>query len=57
MAQQLFRFALQRVETTTDQCSLDAIEATVEGGSLDLGELMLSIVGSDAFRFMQVPES
>lgn len=57
VAQQLFRFALQRVETTDDECSLDGIEATVEDGALDLEELMLAIVGSDAFRFMQVPAS
>lgn len=56
VAQQLFRFALQRVETTADTCSLDAIESTTADGTLDLRELMLAIVGSDAFRFMQVQQ-
>lgn len=56
VAQQLFRFALQRVETTSDACSMNAIEEATEDGTLELQELMLSIVGSDAFRFMQVQE-
>tara|TARA_B100001750_G_scaffold146430_2_gene116971 strand:+ start:1315 stop:2931 length:1617 start_codon:yes stop_codon:yes gene_type:complete len=54
MARQLFRFALQRVETQADSCSMEGIDRVHADGSLDLRELMLAVVASDAFRYQQV---
>ena len=54
VARELFRFALQRVEVSDDACSLQSIDDGFAEADYDLRELMLAIVGSDAFRFQQV---
>ena len=43
-----------RVEVSDDACSLQSIDDGFAEADYDLRELMLAIVGSDAFRFQQV---
>ena len=54
VARQLFRFALQRVENTADACSLRHVFDEFETSGLNLHQLMMAIVTSDAFRFQRV---
>lgn len=49
IATSFYRYALGRIETAADSCSLDQIEAAFETG--DLASLLVAITLSDAFRY------
>jgi hypothetical protein len=46
-----YRFALGRLETEADKCSLDEVKASFAKNSGDLRELMVAITRSVAFRY------
>jgi hypothetical protein len=50
-ARQWFRFALGRLETQADACSLKQLDRGFEKSDFDIRELLLALVTSDAFRF------
>ncbi|MBV9949980.1 MAG: DUF1592 domain-containing protein [Myxococcales bacterium] len=49
-ALQEFRYALGRIETPADACSLQQVFQAFSGSGLNLQQLLLAIVQSDAFR-------
>ena len=51
-----YRFALGRLETGQDLCSLGAAYESFEGAGRNVRELMIAIVKSDAFRLYRIPE-
>ncbi|HMJ10802.1 MAG TPA: DUF1592 domain-containing protein [Polyangiaceae bacterium] len=51
MTRQWFRFALGRLETRADACSMKRLRDDFSASGYDVKELLLSIVTSDAFRF------
>jgi hypothetical protein len=52
IARQWFRYALGRLETDADACSLATIDAAFAASGFDLRELLLSVVTSDSFRYL-----
>jgi hypothetical protein len=50
-ALQEFRYALGRIETASDSCSLQQFYGAFSAGGLNIQQLILGIVGSDAFRY------
>ena len=50
-ALQEFRYALSRIESSDDACSLQQIYTAFTGGNLNIQKLLLAIVASDAFRY------
>ncbi len=53
-ALQEFRYALSRLETANDACSLQQAYSSFSTNSLNIQNLMLAIVGSDAFRYRSI---
>ncbi len=53
-ALQEFRYALSRVENPVDACSLKQIEQAFSSSQLNIQQLLLAIVQSDAFRYRTV---
>jgi hypothetical protein len=51
VVKQWFRYALGRADVAEDACALQTIGADFERSGLNLRELILSLVTSDAFRF------
>jgi hypothetical protein len=49
------RYALSRVESRADVCSAQSIDRAFAASGLDLKALLVSITGSDAFRYMAAP--
>jgi hypothetical protein len=56
VATQWLRFALGRLETDADQCTLDKLFKDFAGSDHDIRVLLESIVSSDAFRNKRVSE-
>jgi hypothetical protein len=54
VARQLFRFTAGRDEVAYDGCALEDAARTLTAGSGSLRDVVLSIVGSDAFVTRQV---
>jgi hypothetical protein len=50
VATQWFRYALGRLETNLDQCTLDAVQARFQASGLRIPDLLLALVESDGFR-------
>jgi hypothetical protein len=50
MARQVFRFGTGRIEQTRDSCSTRVLDGAFRRSDLDLRELMISVVRTDAFR-------
>jgi hypothetical protein len=57
VTKQWFRYALGRMETNLDQCTLDAVYQRFQSNNLRLPELLLALVESDAFRIRRAEES
>lgn len=57
VSRQWFRYALGRLETTADACSLDDIYARFESSDYDIRELMVAIAVSDAVSHLKVAEA
>ena len=55
VARQWLRFALGRIETPDDACTLDRLYQAMEAPD-DLRALLVAIVSSDAFRFRRTAE-
>ena len=56
VTKQWFRYALGRVETDLDQCSLDAVYQRFQKSDFRLPELLMALVESDAFRIRRGEE-
>jgi hypothetical protein len=56
MARQVFRFAVGRIEQNRDTCSTRVLDRAFSRSDLDLRELMIAIVRTDAFRMRRVQE-
>ncbi|MBN8613302.1 MAG: DUF1592 domain-containing protein [Deltaproteobacteria bacterium] len=56
MARQVFRFAVGRIEQNRDTCSTRVLDHAFSRSDLDLRELMIAIVRTDAFRMRRVQE-
>lgn len=56
MARQVFRFAVGRIENQRDTCSTRVLDHAFSRSDLDLRELMIAIVRTDAFRMRRVQE-
>jgi hypothetical protein len=52
VARQWFRYALGRLETDADACSLAQIDAAFAASGYNLRELLLALVTSDSFRYV-----
>jgi hypothetical protein len=50
MSTQWFRYAFGRLETKVDQCVLDSLGKSFASNDMRLGDLLMAIVESDAFR-------
>jgi hypothetical protein len=50
-ALQEFRYAMSRAETPTDACSVQEIFRTFSSNQLNIRQLLLAVVQSDAFRY------
>jgi hypothetical protein len=50
-ALQEFRYALTRIETAADACSVQQIYSAFTGNSLNIQKLLVAITGTDAFRY------
>jgi hypothetical protein len=50
MARQVFRFATGRIEQGRDSCSTRVLDGAFRRSGLDIRELMISVVRTDAFR-------
>jgi hypothetical protein len=48
---QQFRYALSRMESMDDACSLQQIYSAFTGGAFNIQKLFLAVVASDAFRY------
>jgi hypothetical protein len=57
VTKQWFRYALGRLETNLDQCSLDAVFARFQKSEFRLPELMMALVESDSFRIRRAEET
>jgi hypothetical protein len=57
VATQWLRFALSRVESDADACSVSAIQRAFDASGHDIRTLLEAIVVSDAFRKKAVPEN
>ena len=53
-ALQEFRYALSRIESTSDACSLQQAYQSFSSNALNLQSLIIAIVGSDSFRLRNV---
>ncbi len=56
MARQVFRFAVGRIEQQRDTCSTRVLDHAFTRSDLDLRELMIAVVRTDAFRMRRVQE-
>lgn len=56
VSQQWMNFALGRVPGVDDACSIDLTHEAFVAAGYDVRELLLAIVSSDAFRFLERPE-
>jgi hypothetical protein len=56
-ALQELRYALSRVESRADACSAQSIDKTFVASGLDLKTLLVTITGSDAFRYRSAPST
>lgn len=54
-ARQWFRFAMQRVETASDQCSIDTMVWDFYANDLRIDQLMLSVTRTEAFTHRRIP--
>ncbi len=54
MTRQWFRYALGRLETVADGCSLEGIVGEFAGANHDVRQLLAAVVASDAFRYRRV---
>jgi hypothetical protein len=54
---QWFRYALGRMETELDACTLDAVQKRFEKSGFNLPELLMALVESDGFRIRRGEES
>ncbi|HWB80462.1 MAG TPA: DUF1592 domain-containing protein [Nannocystaceae bacterium] len=54
-ARNLFRFALSRMETVEDECTIADIEAVLDDTDGDLASALVAIVGTDAFAQREAP--
>jgi hypothetical protein len=54
-ALQEVRYALSRVETASDACSVEGVYASFVSSQLSIESLLVAIAGSDAFRFRSTP--
>jgi hypothetical protein len=50
-ALQEFRYALGRIESTSDACSVQQFYKAFTGSNLNIQKLLLAIVATDAFRY------
>jgi hypothetical protein len=57
VAKQWFRYALGRIETQLDKCTLDTVFDRFQKSELRLPELLLALVESDGFRIRVGEES
>jgi hypothetical protein len=57
VTKQWFRYALGRMETELDACTLDAIQKRFEKSEFNLPELLMALVESDGFRIRRGEES
>ena len=57
MTTQWFRYALGRMETDLDKCTLDAVHARFQKSEFRLPELLMALVESDGFRIRRGEES
>ncbi len=55
LARNLLRFALSRLETEADACTLAEIEAALQRSDGDLGTALVAIVGTDAYARREAP--
>jgi hypothetical protein len=53
-ALQQFRYALSRMETMSDACSVQRAYSTFSAGTLNIQSLMIAITGTDAFLYRSV---
>jgi hypothetical protein len=54
---QWFRYALGRIETDLDSCTMDSVLQRFQKSDLSLPELLLALVESDGFRIRRAEES
>lgn len=54
MARQVFRFAVGRIEQERDTCSTRQLDEAFRRSDLDVRELMIALVRTDAFRMRRV---
>jgi hypothetical protein len=54
VSRQWLRFALAREIGEADRCSAKSVEQAFVGANLDVRELMVAVVKSDAFRYLKV---
>jgi hypothetical protein len=57
LATNWFRYALGRMETPLDACSIDAVTAKFEASDLRVPDLLVALVESDAFRVRRAVEA
>jgi hypothetical protein len=57
VAKQWFRYALGRIETSLDKCTLDNVFERFQKSELRLPELVMALVESDGFRIRVGEES
>jgi hypothetical protein len=57
LVNQWFRFALGRMESSDDACVLSAIRDGFAGSGGDIRQLLVSLVRSDAFRYVRTSGS
>ncbi len=57
IATQWYRYAMGRVEDTTDQCSLNDVKARFSSSNGNFRELLVAITLSDAFRYRPALEN
>jgi hypothetical protein len=57
VATQWFRYALGRIETDLDTCTLDAVYQRFQKSEFRLPELLMALVESDGFRIRRGEES
>jgi hypothetical protein len=55
VSRQWFRYALGRVETNEDRCSLESMRVRFEESGFDLRELVVALVTTDAFTHRRIP--
>jgi hypothetical protein len=57
VSKQWFRYALGRMETELDACTLDAVYRNFQKSELRLPDLLMALVESDGFRIRRAEES